>query len=83
MITIREVYDSFSVNGYMMDCSMSASTVQNGACSILDIRLWEFDLEENSIAEVSDITQIEFGIEIESGRNTIDEATLELDFKAE
>ena len=78
-ITLREIYDTFSINGYMMDCVFSPVTVQGGACAALEIRLWESDLEENSIANVEDITQIELGVEIEQGRTTIDETQLNIE----
>ena len=77
-ISINEVYDSFSVNGYMMDCIVSTVTVNSGTCAVLDILLWESDLEENSISDVSDISEFEVTFEIEAGNRTIDEAALQV-----
>lgn len=79
-ISLNEVYKSFSVNGYMMDYTMSTVTVKGGTCSALEIMLWESDLEENGIASSDEINEIEFSIEIrDSYNNKIDEAVISVD----
>lgn len=65
MISIYEVYDSFSINGYMMDCSIPMIIeMPSGTTSVFEIELWESDLEENDITSIEDIIDIEFSIEI-------------------
>lgn len=79
-VTLHGVYDSFSLNGYMMNFYMNQVSVKGGASAMLEIHLMEHDLEENSIAEISDITQMEMEIEIMQEYNTIDTAKLVVDF---
>ena len=79
-ISLRDVYDSFSLNGYMMDCSMPVVTVKSGTCSVLEIRLWESDLEENDITSPEDINEIEFSVIIRNSyQKKIDEAVIHID----
>lgn len=79
-IFLREVYDSFSVNGYMMDCFIPSVKVESGACSALEIRLWESDLEENSITTPDQIDEIEFSLIINNSRQKeIDKAIICID----
>ena len=79
-ISLREVYDSFSLNGYMMDCSVSSIDVKSGTCAVLEIMLWASDLEENAITGVADISEFEIEFEIEAGDTTIDTAHLNVAF---
>ena len=46
----------------------------------LEIRLQESSLEENQIASVSDISEIEVGFEIKADRDIIDEPTVLIQF---
>lgn len=78
-ISLREVYDSFSVNGYMMDCTMSSAAVEGGACAAFVIGLRETDLEENKIAAPDDLEEIEFSVNIEDEHgNEIEEAKISI-----
>ncbi len=79
-VDITDVYDSFSINGYMMDCFMNLVQVKSGASAILEIRLWDSDLEKNDITEISEITQMELEIEIMQDATLIDRAKLIMDF---
>ena len=80
MLTIDDVYDSLSVNGFMTDYSYYSQELADGASAVLAIQLWESSLEENHIASVSDIQEIEAGFEIKEGYTTVDEPTLILVF---
>lgn len=78
-ISLREVYDSFSVNGYMMDCTMSSAAVEGGACAAFVIGLRETDLEENKITGPDDLEEIEFSVSIEDEHgNEIEEARISI-----
>lgn len=77
-VVIGEVFNSLSVNGYMISSSIfSDRKLQNGECAALEITLMESALDENKIVEVSDITEVEIGLSIENERyETIDEPTI-------
>ena len=81
-LTIDDAYDSLSVNGFMTDYSYYSQELKDGASAVLAIQLWESSLEENHIASVSDIQEIEAGFEIKEGYTTVDEPTLTLMFGA-
>ena len=81
-LTIDDAYDSLSVNGFMTDYSYYSQELKDGASAVLAIQLWESSLEENHIASVSDIQEIEAGLEIREGYTTVDEPTLTLVFGA-
>lgn len=57
-------YDSVSVNGYMTDFICYRRQVSSGGSAVLDVELWESSLEENGIAGLEDITEVEFTVEI-------------------
>lgn len=79
-LTVADVYDSLSVNGFMADYSFYSRELANGESAILKIDLWESSLEENQIASPSDIQEIEVRFEIREGYTTVDEPTITLPF---
>lgn len=79
-ISIDDVYDSLSINGYMTDYSFSSIEIPNGEFGLVEIELWESSLEDNMISTVSDITTMEFGVEIKEGYDSIDEPTLTINY---
>lgn len=79
-VTIQDVYDSLSVNGYMTDYSYYSKEIANGESAVLEIKLWGSDLEDNNIAAVSDIAEVEISFEIKEGHNTIDEPMIKIIF---
>ena len=79
-LTIDDTYDSLSVNGYMTDYSFYSAELADGESAALEIRLQESSLEENQIASVSDISEIEVGFEIKADRDIIDEPTVLIQF---
>ena len=79
-VTIDDVYDSLSVNGYMTSYLCSSQKVESGESAILDIELMDDSLEENKIASPSDVQEIEVGFEIKGGSTTMDEPTITLPF---
>ena len=81
-LTIDDAYNSLSVNGFMTDYSYYSQELKDGTSAVLAIQLWESSLEENHIASVSDIQEIEAGFEIKEGYTTVDEPTLTLMFGA-
>ena len=80
-LTIDDVYDSLSVNGFMTDYSYYSKEIQNGESAVLEIKLWESSLEDNKIASVSDVKEIEIGFEIKEGRNILDKPTITISFE--
>lgn len=79
-ISIDDVYDSLSINGYMTDYSFSSIEIPNGDFGLIEIKLWESSLEKNNISTVADITTMEFGVEIKEGYDSIDEPNLTINY---
>ena len=77
-ITITDVYDSLAVNGYMMDSIISPVNIKGGSSAIMKIQLWQSDLEKNSIEDISDISQVEIGIQVMQGDYIIEETKLDM-----
>jgi len=72
-LSVDDVYDSLSVNGFMSDYIFPRSEIMDGECAVMEIELYESALEENKITGVADIKEIEFSIEIKEGRNKVAE----------
>ena len=79
-LTIDDVYDSLSVNGYMTEYSYYSQELEDGGAAALVIQLRESSLEENQISSPSDIQEIEVGLEIKEGYTAIDKPTVTLAF---
>lgn len=79
-LSIEDVYDSLSVNGFMTDYSYYSQEIKNGESAKLEIKLWESSLEENKIALISDVKEVECGIEIKEGSNSIDKPVIKISF---
>lgn len=79
-LTIDEVYDSLSVNGFMTDYSFYSHEIKNGERAVLKIYLLESSLEENKITSASEITEIELDLEIKEGRNEFDNPTIKITY---
>lgn len=77
-LTIHDVYNSLSVNGFMTDYSYYGQELEDGQSAVIEIKLWESSLADNQISSASDIREIEFGLEIVEGYTAIDEPTLTL-----
>lgn len=80
-LSIDDVYDSLSVNGFMTDYSYYSKELRNGESAVLEIKLWESSLEDNKISSVSDVKEVELGFEIKEGRNTIDTPVIKISFE--
>lgn len=80
-ITIDDVYDSLSVNGFMTDYSYYSKTLEDGDSAVLEIRLWESSLEGNKIGAVSDVKELEVKMEILEDQTTIDSPVIKLLFE--
>lgn len=76
-LVLHDVYDSLSVNDYMAAYSFDTTTMEDGACVVIDILLWGYDLEDISISEPSEIQSVEFSMTIRDEDYTeLDEATI-------
>lgn len=80
-LVVDDIYDSLSVNGFMTDYSFSGIEIQDGEGAALDIELQGSSLADNQIASASDVKEIEMGLEIKDGRNTLDEPTITVPFE--
>ena len=65
----------------MTDYSYYSQELGNGQSAVIELKLWESSLADNHISSVSDIQEIEFGLEIKEGYTTMDEPTLTLVFE--
>ena len=75
-LTVSDVFDSLSVNGFMTDYSCYDKTLETGESAALVVRLWESSLEANQIASAADVQEVEMGFEIKEGYTTIDEPVI-------
>jgi len=80
-LSVDDVYDSLSVNGFMTDYSYYSKELKNGESSVLEIKLWESSLEDNKIISVSDVKEVELSFEIKEGRNIIDTPVIKVSFE--
>lgn len=55
---------TLSINSYMTDFICYSTPVPAGASGVLDVELWENDLDENGIQGIDDISEIELTFEI-------------------
>ena len=79
-LTIKDEYNSLSVNGFMTDYSFYSKTRNDGQCAALEIRLWGSSLEDNKIASADEVEEIELSLDIRDGRDTIDKPTVKMSF---
>lgn len=80
-IRVSDMYDSLSVNGFMMEYTMYDAYADVGRSALLDIEIWEDGLEKNDIVNVSDITEASISLEIEDENyNTIAEPKVKIEF---
>ncbi len=63
-ISIDDTYDSFSLNGYMTDCIMYPAEISSGRSAVLDVQIYDSDLEESDITAIEDIAEAELTFEI-------------------
>ena len=65
-----------------MDASMDYTEVKNNTSSVVPIKLWSTDLEENDITSPEEINSVEFSVEINNNHDKeIDKPTLNIEFK--
>lgn len=76
-LALHDVYDSLSVNDYMTAYSFYTKTIEDGACVMIDIRLWGYGLEDINISEPAEVKSVEFSISIkDQNYKEIDKATI-------
>ena len=81
-IFIDDEYDSLSVNGFMTDCISYGVEAAAGKYVILDVEIQASSLEENRIAGIEDIADMEITFEIRDGQyNVIDKPVLVINYQ--
>lgn len=80
-LSIDDVYGSLSVNGFMTDYFYHGNELEDGESAVLQIRLRESSLEDNKIVSVSDVEEVEIGLEIKEGREIIDDPVIKISFE--
>ena len=75
-IKLYDEWDSFSINGTMMDALMDPLTVKAGSVSVLEIAIDEDDLEDLGIG-IDGMTEVEFTMKIlDEDGDTIDQPVI-------
>ncbi|MBE6973408.1 MAG: catabolite control protein A [Ruminococcaceae bacterium] len=72
-IRVYDVYDSLSINGFMMDYYLTSVEIDDGKCAVVEIDLYDSSLKKNKITSISDIAELELKLSFLSGNKTIDE----------
>ncbi len=80
-LSVEDVYDSLSVNGFMTDYLCYGQELADGECAVFEIELEESSLEENGIASASDVKEVEVGFEISDENDVIDEPVVTISFE--
>lgn len=76
-LALHDVYDSLSINDYMATYSFYTTTMEDGACVMIDILLWGYGLDDINISEPSEIKSVEFSVSIkDQNYKEIDKATI-------
>lgn len=75
-IRVYDVYNSLSINGFMIDYYLTSVEIDNGGCAVMEIDLYASSLEKNKITNISDISELEVKLSFMSGNKTIDEPKL-------
>lgn len=80
-VFIDEEYGSLSVNGFMTECSAYRGDAVPGKYAIVDVTMRGSSLEENKIAEIEEITNIEITLEIRNLQyGTVDKPTIAVEY---
>lgn len=76
-ISVGDIYDSLSVNGYMINALCSPVKVPKGGKGFFDIVLHDYDIEEAGLEEIDEVKEAEITLEIKDGNEKkIDEVTV-------
>jgi hypothetical protein len=80
-IDVDVVYDSLSINGFMLDFYGSSTSAVVGKSAILDITLRGSSLEKNGIKSTSDIMEAEMTFDIKDDNyNTIEKSVISINY---
>lgn len=79
-LSIDDVHDSLSVNGFMTDYFFYSKELSDGKYAVLEIKLKESSLEDNKISNASEVKEVDVGLKIKEDGNTIDEPSLKISF---
>ena len=63
-ISITDEYNSFSANGFMMNCSFYGQTIPAGKSVIMEIYLWSMYIDDSNISCADDIEDFEITLRI-------------------
>ena len=75
------MYDSVSINGYMINYICSSSYLSPGESAIVDFSIFESTLEENNISKIEDIKTFELSFEIRNDNyKTIAEPIINIEY---
>ncbi len=69
-------FNVLSINGFMVDYYGKTWELQVGQCALMEIQLFDSDLEEIKVVKADEITQVEFTLELKQGKTLIDSPTI-------
>lgn len=58
-VTLTDEYNTFSVNGYMSDCSVYSVNIGPNQSAVIEIQIHEYMFEDSGITQASDIGEFE------------------------
>lgn len=80
-VRFNVAYNSLSVNGFMLDEISDPMDILPGKEAFIDIWVRAEDLEVNGITAIEDITEAEFGMEVQDeGYDMVAEATVKISY---
>ncbi len=75
-VKVEIPFKVLSINGFMVDYYGKIWELQPGQCALMEIQLFDNDLEEIKVSEADQITQVEFTLEIKQGKTLLDDPSI-------
>lgn len=80
-IIVDDVYNSLSVNGFMVNGWLYSMEIPRGGMAAMDLELAASSLEEMQLNDPENIENIEFKLRIETARKKIGDAEIKITYK--
>lgn len=80
-IIVDDVYNSLSVNGFMVNGWLYSMEIPRGGMAAMDLELAASSLEEMQLNDPENIENIEFKLRIKTARKKIGDAEIKITYK--
>lgn len=80
-IIVDDVYNSLSVNGFMVNGWLYSMEIPRGGMAAMNLELTASSLEEMQLNDPENIENIEFKLRIETTRKKIGDAEIKITYK--